>query len=438
MTARAMEAEAMGADGPTTESWATRIGRVLLGLGEGAAIALDAIRANRLRAGLTILGIAVGVFVVTAMSAAVHGIDAGVESSLAAAGPTTFFVTRWPIAVTSCSGDAGSCPWRHNKPLTVREVAILGGLSSIHAVIAHTNTTAVAKVNDRVLGAANVDAYTPAWLEVDPGSVVSGRTFTPRENDDAAPVAIVNDIVVKDLFPEGSPVGKTVMLDNHPFQVIGIYQSHGNFFDPANKPKLIVPFETARRLLSVDIHWMDLTVKPREGVAREDAMDDATAALRIHRGLRPAAENTFFLYGQEKVLELYNKTVFVFFLVMIVLSGIGLLVGGVGVVAIMMISVTERTREIGVRKALGATRGAILWQFLVEAVTLTTIGAIAGLAVGAAASAVIRAATPVEATIPPVAIAAALGVSAVTGVFFGLLPAMRASRLDPVAALRYE
>jgi putative ABC transport system permease protein len=167
-------------------------------------------------------------------------------------------------------------------------------------------------------------------------------------------------------------------------------------------------------------------------------MDDATAALRIHRGLRPAVENTFFLYGQEKVLDLYNKTVFIFFLVMIVLSGIGLLVGGVGVVAIMMISVTERTREIGVRKALGATRGAILWQFLVEAVTLTTIGAIVGLAVGAAASAIIRAATPVEATIPPLAIAAALIVSAVTGVFFGLLPAMRASRLDPVAALRYE
>ena len=160
--------------------------------------------------------------------------------------------------------------------------------------------------------------------------------------------------------------------------------------------------------------------------------------LRIHRGLRPAIDNTFFLYGQEKVLELYNKTVVVFFLVMIVLSGIGLLVGGVGVVAIMMISVTERTREIGVRKALGATRGAILWQFLVEAVTLTTIGAVIGLAVGQAASWGIRAATPVEATIPPVAILAALAVSAVTGVFFGLLPALRAARLDPVAALRYE
>jgi putative ABC transport system permease protein len=188
--------------------WTTRIGRAVLGLGEGAAIALDAIRANRLRAALTILGIAVGVFVVTAMSAAVHGIDSGVEASLAAAGPTTFFVTRWPIAVNSCTGDAASCPWRHNKPLSVREVAILSALPTVHAVIAHTNTTAVAKVNDRVLSAANVDAYTAAWLEVDPGSVVSGRTFTPRENDDAAAVAIVNDIVVKDLFPDGTPVGR--------------------------------------------------------------------------------------------------------------------------------------------------------------------------------------------------------------------------------------
>jgi putative ABC transport system permease protein len=123
---------------------------------------------------------------------------------------------------------------------------------------------------------------------------------------------------------------------------------------------------------------------------------------------------------------------------MIVLSGVGLLVGGVGVVAIMMISVTERTREIGVRKALGATRAAILWQFLVEAVTLTTIGAVAGLSIGQAASWLIRAVTPVAASIPLGAILAALGVSAITGVFFGLLPALRASRLDPVVALRFE
>jgi putative ABC transport system permease protein len=200
----------------------------------------------------------------------------------------------------------------------------------------------------------------------------------------------------------------------------------------------VVPFETARRSLKVDIHWLDLTVKPKEDVAQDIAMDDVTATLRVHRGLRPDAGNTFFIYGNEKVMEVYNQTVLVFFLVMLVLSGIGLLVGGVGVVAIMMISVTERTREIGVRKALGATRGAILWQFLVEAATLTMIGAIIGLVGGGLASWLIRSISPVEATIPAFAIVASLGASAITGIFFGLLPALRASRLDPVTALRYE
>jgi putative ABC transport system permease protein len=160
--------------------------------------------------------------------------------------------------------------------------------------------------------------------------------------------------------------------------------------------------------------------------------------LRSYRHLRPAQKNDFFSSTPEKLMQLYDKIVGVFFLVMITLSAIGLCVGGVGVIAIMMISVTERTREIGVRKALGATRGTILWQFLVEAVTLTTIGAVAGLTVGGMLTAVIRATTPINAAAPPEAILAALLGSAFAGIVFGLLPAARASRLDPVEALRYE
>jgi putative ABC transport system permease protein len=410
----------------------------LIGLAEGIRIALDAIRANRVRAGLTILGIAVGVFVVTAMSAAVHGINAGVEASLADAGPTTFYVTRWPMQVTSCSGSADSCPWRHNRPLSLQEVTLLTQLPTARTIVAHVNTTALAKVDDRALSAAQVDAYTAGWTDVGGGTIDSGRTFTMRENDDGAHVVLLNPVAIQSLLPNGHVIGRVVELGGQPFTVIGTFHTRGNLFDPGNKPKLIVPFETARRALVVDVNWLDITVKPPEGVRQDIAMDDVTSVLRVHRHLRPAIDNSFFIYGQEKVLELYNKTIFVFFLVMLVLSSIGLLVGGVGVVAIMMISVTERTSEIGVRKALGATRGAILWQFLVEAATLTTIGAVIGLGVGALASWGIRAATPVAASIPPAAIVASLAVSAVTGIFFGLLPAVRAARLDPVTALRHE
>jgi putative ABC transport system permease protein len=163
-----------------------------------------------------------------------------------------------------------------------------------------------------------------------------------------------------------------------------------------------------------------------------------TALLRARRGLKPSQENNFAVVTQDKLFETYNKIFGMFFLVMFVLSAIGLIVGGVGVVAIMMISVTERTREIGVRKALGATRRTILWQFLVEAVTLTGIGAAIGLIVGWGVSTVIRHASPIQASVPPLAILAALIASAFTGILFGILPAARAARLDPVAALRHE
>jgi len=220
--------------------------------------------------------------------------------------------------------------------------------------------------------------------------------------------------------------------------VIGVYNSIPNIFDSGDKGKLIVPITTAQHRLNVSLYWMQLTVKPRDGVDRDAAMDETIATLRASRHLRPGQTNDFFTNTPEKFLALYNKIVGVFFLVMIVLSAIGLLVGGVGVVAIMMISVTERTREIGVRKALGATRRLILWQFLVEASTLTTIGAIVGLLVGGGVTWLIRSATPIEASTPPLAIVAALASSALAGVLFGMLPAFRASRLDPVEALRYE
>jgi putative ABC transport system permease protein len=407
-------------------------------LGEGVLIALDAIRTNKARAALTILGIAVGVFVVTAMAAGVHGINEGVTKSLEAAGPTTFYVTRWPMGVNNCNGSADSCPWRHHKPLTINEAAMIKGLPSIHGVIAHVGSGAQVKYHDRNLPSVNVDAYTAGWTEVDGGDISPGRSFTENENTNAAQVIIVNDKMKEALFDQSDAVGKIVAVDGKPFTVIGLYHPLSNFFSNNDKPGAIIPFETGRRKLQYGVRWMDLTVKPKDGVAQDVAMDEVTATLRAHRRLRPAAEDTWFLYGQDKVMELYNSTVQIFFIVVLALSAIGLLVGGVGVIAIMMISVTERTREIGVRKALGATKATILWQFLVEAATLTVIGAVTGLIIGSGLAYAIRANTSIDATIPPLAIVAALVTSAVTGIMFGLLPAFRAARLDPVEALRYE
>jgi putative ABC transport system permease protein len=405
---------------------------------EGVLIAFDAIRSNKVRATLTILGIAVGVFVVTAMSAAVHGINAGVAKGLAAAGPTTFYVTKWPAQINSCNGSADSCPWRRNPAPSLEEAGRISRLPGILGAIGHVNTSAAVKFRDQELPGAGIDAYTYGWNAVDGGTIEAGRSFTATEHADASQVIIVNDKMAERLFGESEAVGREVSVNGKPFQVVGVYKGVANVFEGGNKSKAIVPLETAQRRLNVTLFWMDMTVKPRDGVRQDLAIDEVIAELRAGRGLRPAQENTFFVTTQEKVMELYDSIVGVFFLVMIVLSAIGLLVGGVGVVAIMMISVTERTREIGVRKALGATRGVILWQFLVEAATLTLIGALAGLGVGGLLTWAIRSLTPIEASIQPVAIVAAVLASAMTGILFGMLPAVRAARLDPVEALRHE
>jgi putative ABC transport system permease protein len=181
-----------------------------------------------------------------------------------------------------------------------------------------------------------------------------------------------------------------------------------------------------------------IMVKPRDGVSQDAVMDAITEMMRGRRGLKPGQPNNFALVAQDRMLEIFDKLFGAIFMVGLGLSAVGLLVGGVGVVAIMMISVTERTREIGVRKALGATRATILWQFLVEAATLTSIGAGVGLLIGALLAWAVRANTPVPAAVPPSAIVTAILASIGTGVVFGMLPALRASRLDPVEALRYE
>ena len=410
----------------------------LFAVSEGVRIAIDACRANKVRAGLTILGIAVGVFVVVVMSAAIHGINQSVARDFASTGPTTFFLSRYPISFEACDGSENTCAWLRNPPIRPNEVEALRRLSSIEAVGERLDWSAAAKYRDRALSGASIEGYSAEWSTISAPEVYPGRAFTTSEARTGARVAVLSTLMAERLLGESDPLGKMVTLNGVPFEVIGVYKDNSSFLSGGERPKAVIPVQALIRNLGARAGNVGLAVKPRDGVVQTEVLDDVTAALRGLRGLRPREESSFAIITQDKLLETYNSIFGLFFLVMLALSAVGLIVGGVGVVAIMMISVTERTREIGVRKALGATRGTILWQFLVEAATLTGIGGAIGLFVGWLAAVAIRSFSPVEASIPPLAVVAALGASAFTGILFGLLPASRAARLDPVEALRYE
>jgi len=410
----------------------------LHGLSEGVIIAIDSIRSNKVRAGLTILGIAVGVFVVVVISAAIHGINESVAKDFESAGPTTFFVSRFPISFEACDGTDATCKFLRNPPLTLTDVDALAQLPSLRSVGAQVQTQKTLSYRDKRVSGVEVDGYTNNWQQTDGGDIYPGRNFTANEGRAADRVIIVNDKLAAQLFGDSDPIDKTVTVGDQPFEVIGVYHYTASFLGGGDSPKAIIPIEAARKHLGASFDYIGIAVVPAATTTRAQAVDDVIASLRARHGLRPSADNDFAIITQDQLFDVYNKIFGAFFLVMVVLSAVGLLVGGVGVVAIMMISVTERTREIGVRKALGATRGTILWQFLVEAVTLTGIGALIGLVLGMLVAFAIKHSTPIAASVPPMAIVAALLTSCVTGVLFGMLPAAKAAKLDPVTALRYE
>ena len=410
---------------------------------EGVTIALEAIRANKVRAALTILGVAVGVFVVVAMAATVHGITASFQQDVESFGATSFQVRRRNISLGGCDGTDEGCPDRRNPPVTVEEAAAIRAMPSVQAVTEMWGDSKPFRYKDKALASVGYDALSAEWLETDAGDIEPGRNFSEMENRTAAQVVIINDTLKARLFGDSDPIGKTVAIDGRPFRVIGVYHATAGFLKTLDgrgpdRPRAIVPIETARRHLSLWTRGVMLMVKPRPTAVQAQVMDDVTALMRGRRGLRPSQPNNFHLVTQDRMMEVFDKLFGTIFIVGLSLSGVGLMVGGVGVVAIMMISVTERTREIGVRKALGATRATILWQFLVEAATLTSIGAAFGLAGGTLVALLVRSFTSIPAAVPPGAVVAALVASALTGVLFGMVPAARASRLDPVEALRHE
>ena len=407
---------------------------------EGVVMAFDAIRANRLRAGLTILGVAIGAMVVIAMASTMTGIRSTVTSILERAGPNTLFVVRFFREGVEVEGDEvdRSNFWERFPRLSVEEAALLRKLPGVADVtVREVGAGTVAAGNQSVNGVA-VAGFNPSWIKVIGGDMKAGRNFTPVDEASHAAVAVINPKTASLLFGGLDPIGRRIRIDGNPFEVVGLYVDPASMFGGAGPPTVFIPHSVFVKTVDYFKGWLTIIVIPKAGIPVNEAEDQVIAALRSRRGLKPAQPNNFSILTGNKLLAGFNQVTAGFVMVMLALSSVGLLVGGVGVVAIMMISVTERTREIGIRKALGATRGEIQFQFLVEAATLTLLGGALGMAFGWAITFLVAHFTPIPAAVPLWAVAVALGSSLVTGIFFGLYPASRAARLDPVEALRYE
>jgi putative ABC transport system permease protein len=407
-------------------------------VGEGVAIAFDSLRANKLRSGLTILGVVIGVTTVMAIASMVQGIRAQIFNAIETAGPSVFYIVRF-FSNTPLNPD--------RLPYEVR----------IRPVVSRTDAEAVARVPQIAYAGMWVQLFQRMeyqgsrtqtitvfgaddhYMDIQGGTLLRGRFFTKGELSGDEVIVIETDVADR-LFGDLDPIGRYIRVGPTALRVIGIYQKPDNIFEPPGQQiGGVLPFETARRNYHYDeTNNLFIAVRPRPGQDPAAVRDLATVALRRVRNLRPGLPNTFDLITQDQILDVVGKFTTYFFLAMVSLSSVALLVGGIGVMAIMMVSVTDRTREIGLRKALGATRREILWQFLVEAATLTLVGGLVGIVFGLGAGELMKAALDLRSGVPLWSAGLACAVSIGIGLVFGLYPANRAARMDPVEALRHE
>ena len=401
--------------------------------------AVDSLNAAKGRSGLTVLGVVIGVSTVMAMATIVSGIRDQIVETLEIAGPTTFYVLR---AFSQTPVNPQDLPaWIRNRPeLTMDEADLIQKLPEIKYAAIWGQINNKVEFGGAHTGIGVVIGADDGYPEIYGGDLADGRWFTRTEVAGGAALTVLSVDVATKLFGAIQPIDKVVRIGGRPFKVIGIYQAAANIFQPPGQAThAIIPYRAMDHQFYIDkTNAAFIPVKPRNGVTVTAAEEAVTIALREYRRLRPADHDSFDMITQDQILDAFKKLTGVFFLVMVSLSSVALLVGGIGVMAVMMISVTDRTREIGIRKAVGATRRDILQQFLIEASALTGTGGLIGVVIGLLLGRVASLAMNVHGTTPVNLTLAAVAVSVGIGLIFGVLPARRAARLDPIESLRYE
>jgi putative ABC transport system permease protein len=406
---------------------------ILMGVGEAIAMGLEGIRAYKMRAFLTILGVVMGIMTVTGMSSIVAGLNASMARQIATLGSSTIFVR--PQAPGENIDDD---EWRRRKGLTMDEVAAIAEKPAVQAIAPlQWIPTETVKYGTERARDLQVLGTTEAYEGVHDSYVEKGRFLSRTDVERAAPVVVIGTDIEDALFPFVEAVGKVVSIDGRRFEVIGVLQKKGRFLFRSMDNVLLVPVNAIQKQ-DRRFNFMMADIKPVSPGQMEAAIDQTREAMRRYRRLKYMQKDNFSIFSQDTLTNLYQQITGGIYMVMIAISSIGLLVGGVGVMNIMLVSVTERTREIGVRKALGATRRDILWQFLTEAMTLTGAGGLIGIVIGGVLAFLINTFSPFPAVVQPTWVVIAFGVSMAVGLSFGLWPAAKAARLDPIEALRYE
>ncbi|MFQ5604959.1 MAG: ABC transporter permease [bacterium] len=397
-------------------------------------LALAAIRANKLRSILTTLGIVIGVLTVIAMQTFIEGLNKSVEQELADIGANTFYVQKYP-AITMGGGK-----YRNRKNITLDEANAVEERASLVSIVApYEYRFGVTVRHAKKRTNPNVILYgaNESWLYTIGVYLEEGRFLSKVDIEFNRQVCVLGVEVVEKLFPFQNAIDQQVLIDGNRFTVIGVFEEQGKQFGQSQDNFAVIPISTFEKIYGSK-RSIVIGVKADEGEFMSDAIDEVTGIMRVERGLAPGDPNDFEILTRDSLFETWKSLTNIVFAAAVGICLISLLVGGIGVMNIMLVSVTERTREIGIRKAVGAKRRDILFQFLVEAVVICEIGGLIGVLFGLGIGKLIGVFTSLPAAVPVWSIFLGLGFVSLVGIFFGIYPAAKASRLHPIGALRYE
>jgi putative ABC transport system permease protein len=401
---------------------------------ESISIALQAVWSNKLRSFLTVLGNIVAVTSIIAVVSLVQGIDDYVSNAIETdLGVGTFTVDRFGMIRSEEEFEkvAG------NPDLSQKDATAVRGADLVKVVMTQASSSGQVRYKDRVLDSVSISSVSREYAEFGGYKAERGRLITPSEIDRRRPVTVIGWDVADKLFPDEDPLEKVITVAGSHMTVVGVNEKKGSMFGSSQDQFAVIPIGLGAKLFGAR-QRIQITAKPNDPRNTTEAIEAATVAMRIERRLKPKQHDNFGIVTSDTFLNMFRQITQGIFGVLIGVVALSLVVGGIVIMNIMLMVVSERTNEIGLRKALGARRQHIIWQFLVESVTLSTFGGVIGTSLGFSAAWLVTKFTPMPASVHWYSVLLGIGMTAVVGLFFGLYPSIKAARLDPIEALRKD